>query len=356
MRILIGWADDASPNLGVRALGKGSIDVLRSVFPDAEIEMMNYGRKPDSISWPPRSLVKERVLNRTGMMAWLRSFDLYWDTRSGDSFADIYGMHRHLTMSLIHEFAAQAGVRCVMAPQTIGPFRHRRGRALARRNLRRSDLVFARDPISASVADELGRPVDALTTDMVFAVTQPPSDVARDVIVNVSGLLWSTNPHVDHEQYRESIVTVIRGLLEDGRTVSLLPHVLTSADPDNDVPAVDAVKGMFGDEVEVLVPQGLDDARAAIGSANLVIGARMHACLNALSTGTPAVAMAYSRKFRPLLADLGWDAVVDIRDADTTSTAVLEAARRDLTQEAAAVQREGAVRIDTLRTLVADLT
>jgi polysaccharide pyruvyl transferase WcaK-like protein len=39
----------------------------------------------------------------------------------------------------------------------------------------------------------------------------------------------------------------------------------------------------------------------------------MHACLNALSVGTPAIPLAYSRKFEPLLDDLGWRATVDLR-------------------------------------------
>ena len=50
------------------------------------------------------------------------------------------------------EFAAQAGVPHVLAPQTIGPFGTRRGRLLARRNLARATAVFARDPLSADAA------------------------------------------------------------------------------------------------------------------------------------------------------------------------------------------------------------
>jgi polysaccharide pyruvyl transferase WcaK-like protein len=41
----------------------------------------------------------------------------------------------------------------------------------------------------------------------------------------------------------------------------------------------------------------------------------MHACLNALSGGVPAVPLAYSRKFAPLLAQLGWTYGVDLRTA-----------------------------------------
>jgi len=55
-----------------------------------------------------------------------------------------------------------------------------------------------------------------------------------------------------------------------------------------------------------VAPRDLDDARWIIAGSTVLIGARMHACLNALSTGVPAIAMAYSRKFAPLFDAIGW--------------------------------------------------
>lgn len=342
MRILVTWADDASPNLGVRVLGEGSKDLLQQIWPDAQIEFMNYGTRPPAVPWRPRSLVKERVLGRRGMMKWLSSFDLVWDTRSGDSFADIYGMQRHLTMSLIHEFAVQAGVRVVMAPQTIGPFGSARARALARRNLARSAVVFARDSASADASAKLGRAVDMTSTDMVFGLRQPEKTVAHDVILNVSGLLWRQNNHVDSEAYRRSVHTVIDQLIAEGRQVTLLPHVLDSADKDNDVPIVREVQASYDGAVGLHVPKDLGDARSVIASSNVLIGARMHSCLNALSTGTPAIAMAYSRKFAPLLGALDWDHVVSLTDGADAGAAVLDRiGDAELHTKARATQQKG---------------
>lgn len=343
MRILVGWAGDASPNLGVRVLGRGSADLLHGVWPDAEIEFMDFGARPPALPWGrPRSLVRERLTGRAGMMDWLRGFDLYWDTRSGDSFADIYGLDRHAKMSLVHEFAVQAGVPSVLAPQTIGPFRTHRGRLLARRNLRRSALAFARDPVSAAAAAALGRPVDLLTTDLVFGISQPVATGAHDVLFNVSGLLWKTSDHVDHESYRQAVRTLISTLLADGRAVTLLPHVLDSHDPDNDVPVSRMLQDEFDGRIGLHVPVDLEDARAAIAAATLVIGARMHACLNALSTGTPAVAMAYSRKFQPLMSELDWPHVVSLADSQDAAADVLAAVRTpSLDVHAAAAMARG---------------
>ena len=51
----------------------------------------------------------------------------------------------------------------------------------------------------------------------------------------------------------------------------------------------------------------------------------MHACLNALSTGVPAIAMAYSRKFAPLFDVIGWPYSVPAGGPGTeTAARVLE--------------------------------
>jgi polysaccharide pyruvyl transferase WcaK-like protein len=70
----------------------------------------------------------------------------------------------------------------------------------------------------------------------------------------------------------------------------------------------------LGVELETIIPKTLAEVRSVVAGANLVIGARMHACLNALSCGTPAIAWAYSRKFTPLMSDLGWDFVIELGD------------------------------------------
>ena len=156
MRVLVLWADEHSPNLGVRVLARGSRDLIRSVWPDAEVEYADFTSRPPQVPWGQvRSLVRERVTGSLGMKRWLEGFDLVWDTRSGDSFTDIYGSHRHSVMSAVHEFAAQAHRPVAMAPQTIGPFTSVSGRTLGRRSLRRSALVFARDPVSAAAAAAL---------------------------------------------------------------------------------------------------------------------------------------------------------------------------------------------------------
>jgi colanic acid/amylovoran biosynthesis protein len=357
MKILILWADDRSPNLGVRVLGAGTEALARRVWPDAEFVFYNYGARTAPIQLgSPKKLLREAVTRRAGLAAWFAGFDLVLDTRSGDSFADIYGMPRLLAMSGTTELAHRAGVPVVLVPQTIGPFGSRRAQALARRSLRTATLVMARDSISARASAELRRPVDVLATDVVFALDQPEVAKTRDVVLNVSGLLWQPGPHVDAAAYRRTVAEVYDALRASGRTVSLLPHVLRADNPDDDGPAVAEFQAEHAPEAEILDPHSLEEVRELLASASLVIGSRMHACLNALSVGTPAVPLAYSRKFAPLMADLGWEHVLDLRDPDVDVAREVGAlaGRATLVDEVAELNARAGTSLDRASTALAE--
>lgn len=323
MKALVLWSEPHSRNLGVRALSEGTAALLRSVDPGIDVRFQGYGPGDSPVRiGDPKHLAKQLVYGSAVLRDWLRSFDVVIDTRAGDSFADIYGLRRLTTMSLMAEHIRRSGIPLVLGPQTIGPFNSRRGRALGRRSLRSARVAMARDSASAEYSAKLGRQVDALTTDVVFALPIPEVSKARDVIINPSGLLWSTNGHVDATHYRLQLETLCGKLLSSGRRLTLLAHVLDSDLADNDVPAIRALAHSLDGEVEIVVPESLGEVRTVLASAHVVVGSRMHACLNALSVGTPAVAMAYSRKFEPLLRDLGWHHTVDIRSSEDTASTV----------------------------------
>lgn len=328
-RGLVLWAQPQAANLGVAALAAGTTKLAKAAWPGIAIETQYYddGPAPHSIA-EPKQLVRDWLTRNSSQRDWLTSYDVVLDTHLGDSFADIYGLRRLRNLAVMSEFTRRSGLPLVLTPQTIGPFNTRRGRLLATRPLRHADVVLCRDPVSAGVAAELGCPNPVVATDVAFALETPPSIGQHDVLLNVSGLLWNSNAHGPAKAYRSTIKSLIADLRTSGREVTLLAHVLGSATIDNDVPAVKEL----GQEQQlpVVIPSGLDEARGLMRGSQLVIGSRMHACLNSISVGTPAVALAYSRKFRPLFADLGWDAVVELSDPDAARRAADLAGAADL--------------------------
>lgn len=330
MRGLILWADEYSSNLGVRVLAAGNAAMLEKAAPGIEIEYQSFSRPRRELPLGRlRSIVRERVTSERGMQDWFKSFDVIVDTRAGDSFADIYGLRRHRIMSAAFEFAAQSGTPVVLGPQTIGPFDTVQGKWLGRRTLQRARLVMSRDFESADYAARLGRPVDVLTTDVVFALPVPDVARDRDVILNVSGLLWNENPHVDAAVYRKLVTDLHRMLRASGRRVSLLAHVIGNQGHDADVQVMAEFANSVDPDIEQIVPASLEDARRVIASGNVLLGSRMHACLNALSVGTPTIPLAYSRKFKPLFDGIGWHSTVDVREPDAARIAARLAAGSD---------------------------
>lgn len=313
-KVLVLWADDRSANLGVRALARGVVAIIRSAWGDGvEIDFQDLAPSPSGFS-PSVGMARRDFGSRSGpIKSWLRNYDLVVDTGAGDSFADIYGWRRVFRMIYVQLAARRLGIPVVLTPQTVGPFTTLRMRTLARRALARATVVAVRDPASATYARRLGRRDLIQSTDVVFALPLPTVSERRDVLLNVSGLLWSTSSHGDPQRYQESVRRLIEGLRSRGRTVTLLAHVLDHPSPDNDALVVRRLGQELG--LEAVVPNDLDDVRAVIAGSRLVVGARMHACLNALSMGVPAIAWAYSRKFAPLLADIGWEHTIDLRTA-----------------------------------------
>jgi polysaccharide pyruvyl transferase WcaK-like protein len=133
--------------------------------------------------------------------------------------------------------------------------------------------------------------------------------------------------------------------------VTLLPHVLGArgGTGDNDWAAVEGLLAALGADaaLEVAEPTSLDDARRVVASGAVVVAARMHACLNAVSMSTPVVPLAYSRKFAPLLGALGVTTTVDLRTVDDVVPAVLaQLERPDLADEVRAARHRADLLLD----------
>lgn len=325
VKVLVLWADHRSANLGVRALAEGTKAlVLRSLGNGVSVDFDHFGGGALNIESWRRSVLRDICFSSGPIKSKLREYDIVVDTGAGDSFADIYGPKRLLAIVYVQRAAKLAQVPIVQGPQTIGPFTTPYGRALGKYALGLMTSVIVRDPASADEATRMGRVPDARATDVVFALPPVARPKKRDVIINVSGLLWASDSHVKSATYRRNVRELVTTLQRRGRTVSLMAHVLDNPSIDNDVRAVRQLEASLEAPIETLIPDDLVDARGLLSSAKLVIGSRMHACLNALSCGVPALPWAYSRKFAPLLGELGWSHVIDLRKEDEPVQATVD--------------------------------
>jgi colanic acid/amylovoran biosynthesis protein len=352
-RFLLTGVSLSSGNRGIAAIALGTMVCLSQSYPEAEFATFGLTaarsrlveRRLSLRGQPLRVCEAESSVGRACVAA-LRSYasrapvrdaalrrfwwaDVVVDLSGGDGFADTYGLKRFLGGCLEKLVALRVGKPLMIFPQTVGPLRTCFSRVCARYFLSRARLVCVREKISERIVrDILGPRADkvACLADMAFLMdraeaSQSPalmSELTRAegrIGVNVSALLWNRGPEMLNSQgwpfdYRRAIVTLIRRLVQEtGRSVILVPHVLTGQPETCDWCASRAVLARLSDlegQVSLIsADYSAPELKALIGRCSFFVGSRMHACIAALSTETPVMPISYSHKFGGILDQFG---------------------------------------------------
>lgn len=283
--------------------------------------------------------------------------ELFVAVSGGDSFADLYGMPRFLYVALPQMLVLLLGKPLVQLPQTYGPFRGVLARFIARQIVGRSQRVFCRDRVSLDAlmgppqtAEQRGR--RGFCYDMAFGIDsvrpekieiagfELPAERDPNLAgVNVSGLLYreagaGMSSFGIRSDYRETMKAIAEILItQENARVLLVPHVYSETHGSEcDQQACEKIYAELAPKYPgrigmVLGKYGPNEIRYIIGHCGFFTGSRMHACIAAWSQSIPAVAIAYSNKFRGIL--------------ETISVPSLEADARKLSgEEIAATIRE----------------
>ena len=335
-----------SDNLGVGALTASEVAILRDIGRELgraiKITIMDWkDPRPSYVTGPDiRSVPLDGkvMLNPFGYFSVARRSDLVIDIGGGDSFADIYGSRRLNRMFILKFLTHLALTPLVMAPQTIGPITKPLSRVLARLTMRLSTLVATRDTLSVTAAREMGvrrEVIEASDVALRLPYDPPPSrggDSPVRVGLNVSGLLMNggytgRNQFGLQTDYPALIRDIIRHFLSHpaGCELHLVPHVIVRSGAmaiEDDLRACAALQAEF--PALKLAPDfaSPSDAKSYIAGMDFFLGARMHACIAAFSSGVPVVPMAYSRKFEGFFGNLGYGHTVDCQSE--SNAAILE--------------------------------
>jgi colanic acid/amylovoran biosynthesis protein len=386
-------ASFGTKNLGVAALTCGTVASVFHSFPNARLFLVDYGIEPATyeimhpggvatvelvnIRFSKRFYLRNNIayllfisfllhlLPSCKWRAWIQRHnhvlkaiheaDVIGSIAGGDSFSDIYGLRRLIYVALPQVLVQILGKPLVLLPQTLGPFKGTFARAVARSIIKRSKMVYTRDPDGVEAIRGLtGLDTErlAFAFDMGFALEphikteRIPDWIARYdrsiplVGLNVSGLLYNggytrCNTFGIRVDYRRLIHDLIDLLVrKNGIHVMLVPHVFgTREDSESDVIACRKVYYNIGDRLREalhLVEEEYDqhEIKALIGRCDFFIGSRMHACIAAISQCVPTVGLAYSRKFHGVFQSVGMEElVIDIRELDGNS--IIAAVDRD---------------------------
>jgi polysaccharide pyruvyl transferase WcaK-like protein len=356
-----------SDNLGVGALTVSEVAILRDLARDLgheiRITVMDWKdpRAPYVTGPDIRVLDLDRrmMLSPRGYFAIARASDLVIDIGAGDSFSDIYGAGRLKRMFLLKFLTHLSGTPLVMAPQTIGPFHRPVSRALARLSMRLCAVVATRDALSTQAARALGRRdvIEASDVALRLPYEAPAPRTGGKVRVgfNVSGLLMNGGYTGKNDfglamDYPGLVRDIIRHFQAhpDGCEVHLAPHVIVAGGPmamEDDARASAALAAEFPGVALAPSFATPSEAKSYIAGMDFFMGARMHACIAAFSSGVPVVPMAYSRKFEGLFGTLGYTRTVDCTTQDAAEIMGLISKayedRATLAREAAAALERG---------------
>lgn len=338
MKVGLLGTDFHSGNRGCGALAYSAVDILRKASEQKgerlELYAVLFAHEPtpyiaenvdiQCIKIEPKKLSYWKKCKKV-----FNQCDMVVDFTGGDSFSDLYGLKRFFIASALKELAIKSKTPFIMAPQTIGPFRGRFARMWAKRILRKSDICFTRDTLSAGYMKETFGIEPIVSTDVAFALPYEKCEREENgkirIGFNPSGLLWTGTKEfnagkhitVEYKQYVEKVMQALSA--NEKYEIHLIPHVFShdATGPENDMRACLDIKKLFPGTI---IETGYDtpmEAKSVISSMDVFIGARMHATIAAFSAGVATIPFSYSRKFEGLYHDLDYEYLISATCMET---------------------------------------
>jgi len=255
------------------------------------------------------------------MEAVIRTCAFVIDLTEGDSFTDIYGNDRFNTQTFLKELVEKT-TSLILGSQTYGPFKDPSNENRAADVIKKATAVFTRDRISEKYVKKISGVDPILTCDLAFRLpyksrSSEKTGSARRIGFNVSGLLVSdkiegtATEFTLKTNYDEFVKRVLDYLISHQYEVHLIGHVAA------DYTVNKILKEKYPSVILAPEFDNPMDAKSYISSMDLFIGSRMHATIAALTSNTPVVPVAYSRKFTGLFENVDYPYVVDLQTEDT---------------------------------------
>ncbi|HPG39127.1 MAG TPA: polysaccharide pyruvyl transferase family protein [bacterium] len=218
----------------------------------------------------------------------------------------------------------------------LGPFEQKWNRLFARFYLgRNTDLVLVRDNTSFASLEklQLGTPAFVIP-DTAFLLPAQDSAISAEIaqtsrnkpVVCLSVSYQARNREKSAGAYTASMAHLIRHITTDYQAqVVLLPNELSSS-PDDDIKVGRHILEQLGEtDCRLIDTEKLTAAeiKGIIRECSLVVAARYHTIVAALSLGIPTLAIAWHHKYREVLglfAQEEWLCNIDeLSDTDLTA-------------------------------------
>ncbi|MDD3621772.1 MAG: polysaccharide pyruvyl transferase family protein [Methanofollis sp.] len=380
-------------NKGDAALRLGGLPAIRDQIPDANFTILTLFPEYDSKVYTDGRVVKAldtpgKALNAViRCILWsvftrgtknLRKNNHFLDVDvlkeyaradvivdiSGDSISEVTGFQGTLYHLLHLWIATKLRKKTVIYAQSVGPFPYTK--PFSKRLLNKTDLITLRGKISYDYLQNLKitNPPIYLTADVAFLM-EPASEERIDEIfeeikkdknssfvgISVSNLI--SRYYGSYDEYTTLMAKITDFIITELHTdVIFIPHV-TGPDKEKDDRIVgEHVYQKITNKKHVYLikkdysPQ---ETWGIIKQGELFLGARMHACIGALSVGVPVINISYHHKSPEIMQMFGLEENViaggdlTFENATTTITQTWgerEKIKRRITEERKKVRSE----------------
>lgn len=204
--------------------------------------------------------------------------------------------------------------------QGIGPVESGLARAVAGLALRRATYISVRDQGSLDAARSLGAGDVEVAADPAIGIGPPTSRVTR----TRPTILVAVRPAPRWAQIEDAFVAALRKLGESHRLAFVAMH------PAEDGPLATRLAARVGPYAMVADYADLEELMGHIGSAELVIGMRLHALILAAAAGVPFVAVSYDPKVDVFAAAVHQPVAASV-DGSLSTDALVRLVRSQLT-------------------------
>lgn len=214
------------------------------------------------------------------------------------------------TVPAFGDAAVKRGATYILWGASVGPFEANvRARRYFRQHLARVSLIAAREPRSMSYLGSLGIthnvrgcPDPAFSVAPELCKGDAPRRRQPTIAINLSPLSLGFAGVSEQRACSEQAQAIEEVLEEFGASVVLVPHVVCDSEStDDDLRYLRNVRNAIRPDLRRRVDlldsdPGFIGAKQVLVCADLVIAARMHCAINAISAHVPTVFLAYSQK------------------------------------------------------------
>ncbi len=238
-----------------------------------------------------------------------------------------------LLMLLLHPFklAKILGKPIISYPQSIGPFGNKFQEYLAKKTLKKIDVLMVRENISYQLLHRLGvikNVIRVIDSGFLFESSQEKklrSELGistNKLIVGITVRKWLD--FKDQQKYEISMAEFIDYVINHyNAKIILIPQVTSTHHKDDDREVNERVYSYLQNKNEVILSNDNythHQIKTMYSSLDYLVGTRFHSVIFALTAYVPCIAIEYEHKTKGIMTDLGLEKwVVPIEEVESAN-------------------------------------